>query len=157
MSLNNLMSKNKNKGQCEFASASDTIPRCSALATRQIGGVWLCEEHGKRGKPAQHPELTKADVLSAQIKTLEASIKPLKERLEQLRQALLEENSPFKLGDVVEWDHGNNSTRRGVVEGFRTWTGRSIPSLIVALIRKDLSRGPQTEIPPYRKPVKVSQ
>jgi len=150
------MSKSTNKGQCEFASASDTIPRCTAPATRKQGDVWLCEEHGKRGKPAQHPELTKADMLKAQIKTLEASLRPLEERLEQLRQALLEENSPFKINDVIEWKHGR-STRRGVVQGFKPWLDwNGNPSCIVAPIRKDLSHGPQVEIPPYQNPVKVT-
>jgi len=150
------MSKSTNKGQCEFASASDTMYRCQEHATRRIGGVWLCEEHGRRCRAAHQTELTKADVLKAQIKTLEASSKHLEERLEQLRQALLEENSPFKINDVIEWKHGR-STRRGVVQGFKPWLDwNGNPSCIVAPIRKDLSHGPQIEIPPYQNPVKVT-
>ena len=114
----------------------------------------MCEEHGKRGKPAQHPELTKADMLKAQIKTLEASIRPLEERLEQLRQALLEENSPFKINDVIEWKHGR-STRRGVVTGFTEWVNDD-PSWQVTVIRQDNTHGNEVLVYPFNDPVKVT-
>lgn len=39
------------KGQCQFAEFAETPPRCTMPATRQWGGVWLCDEHGDRRGP----------------------------------------------------------------------------------------------------------
>lgn len=44
--------------QCEFASLSDTQPRCEKPATRMYGGHWFCEEHGRRDTKPIEPSPT---------------------------------------------------------------------------------------------------
>lgn len=39
----------RDKGICQWASMPDsTVPRCTKPATRQWGGCWFCDEHGRR-------------------------------------------------------------------------------------------------------------
>lgn len=40
----------KSKMQCQWAETSETLPRCTKMATRKWGDCWFCEEHGSRDK-----------------------------------------------------------------------------------------------------------
>jgi hypothetical protein len=81
------------------------------------------------------------------IKELDALIEPLTKERTDLDRKILESKSPFKIGDVIEWNSGDN-TRRGRVVEIRHWVS-GYPMWKTVRILKDGSDGKKCEVRPY--------
>ena len=65
-------------------------------------------------------DATKLD-LQLRIDRLRATIKPLQDELDATERQLLEVISPFKTGDVIEWDSGKTVARGRVIGIIRDY------------------------------------
>ena len=85
--------------------------------------------------------------LEAEIKRLDELIAPLSDKRAECKQAILNMKSPFKAGDIIEWNGG----RRGRVEQVIPWVC-GYPMWSVTRIRKDGSDGEKVQVREYHKP-----
>lgn len=90
-----------------------------------------------------------------ELAALEEKIQPLADRRSELKALILAVNSPFKVGQVIQWIHGRNDIRRGKVEQIRPWVCDST-CWMVRVIRKNGTFGALVEIREYNKPVLVT-
>lgn len=88
------------------------------------------------------------------IEELEATIQPLLAERSKLEQQVLEAESEFKVGDVIEWESGVRQDRcpdkRGRVFKVCHWVDRSMWQ--VRRILKDGSEGKACSVYPYQEP-----
>jgi hypothetical protein len=85
----------------------------------------------------------------ARIKEIDLMVNPLISERSGLEQRIRECLSPFKVGDLMEWNKG---TRRGRVVEVRRWVCSDV-KWIVQRRRKDGSLGSIVEVMPYMEPV----
>lgn len=98
-------------------------------------------------------EVMNIDEMYERLSGVEKQIESLCIERTNLRNAIAEARSEFRIGDVVEYKFGRG-VARGVVKAIIPWAGMS-QSLVVSRIRKDGSEGVQETVYPYKKPVKA--
>jgi hypothetical protein len=97
-----------------------------------------------------------SQALLDRINELDALISPLATERALLKQQLLEEKSPLKVGDLVEWGNSKYYGRknRGRVRVIRNWVCGDV-RWDVSRIRKNGSEGCNCFVYPYMNPVRI--
>ena len=84
------------------------------------------------------------------IKGLEAEIDTLNRRHTKLNRELLNRVAPFKVGQIIDWDHGKQ-VRKGKIVKLSWWVEDQI-EYGCQTIKKDGTTGSYATVPPYMNP-----
>lgn len=94
--------------------------------------------------------MTDTKILKDDISELDAQIASLKLKRCQIEHKLMAIQSPFSIGDKIQWDSGKQTRIGRVVEFSRWYDDRVI--LVVRRIKKNGTDGEKTSVYPVAKP-----